>query len=185
MRLHTIPDKKLESLIVNHLSTDEEENTVELIRELRTARKRGYLTRTELERVCYWKSPRAIWLIRENSPYLIRKRTGYAFATRSERKKLDLLTSLKGVSVPMASAVLTLHYPKRYGVIDTRVWELLYTQGTVATNPRGTGFCFNEWYRFLVIIRYFANKLQVKARDIERTLFKIHKQYQEGTLYQR
>ncbi len=184
MPLQTIPYEKLEPLIADHLSTDEKENTLELVREFRMVRKRGYLTKSELERVCYWKSQRAIWLIRENSPYLIRKRTGDAFATRSERKKLDLLTGLKGVSVPMASAVLMLYNPKRYGVIDTRVWELLYTLGTVGTNPRGTGFRFGEWYQFLVIIRYFADKLHVKARDIEKTLFKVHKVYQEGTLYQ-
>jgi len=184
MPLQKLPYHKLERLIVDHLSTYEEENTLELIREFRMVKKRGYLTKSELEHVCYWKSERAIWLIRENSPYLIRKRTGDTFATRSERKKLDLLTSLKGVSVPMASAVLMLHNPKKYGVIDTRAWELLYTLGTVKTNSRGAGFRFNEWYRYLVIIRYFANKLHVNARDIERTLFKVHKAYQEGTLYQ-
>jgi hypothetical protein len=36
----------------------------------------------------------------------------------------------KGVSVPMASALLTLLDPKRYGVIDIRVWQLLHRMGT-------------------------------------------------------
>jgi len=36
----------------------------------------------------------------------------------------------KGVSVPMASALLTLLDPKRYGVIDIRIWQLLHRMGT-------------------------------------------------------
>ena len=184
MPLQTIPYEKLEPLIADHLYTDENENTLELVRKFRIVRKRGYLTKSELEQVCYWKSQRAIWLIRENSPYLIRKRTGDSFATLCERKKIALLTDLKGVSVPMASAILMLYNPKTYGVIDIRVWKLLYMLGAVGTNPRGAGFRFDEWYQYLVIIRYFADKLHVKARDIEKTLFKVHKVYQKGTLYQ-
>jgi len=83
----------------------------------------------------------------------------------------------------MASAVLTLLDPKRYGVIDIRVWELLYALGTVTRNPGAVGFSFGNWHEFLMIIRYFARKLECKARDIERTLFMAHKQYRKGRLY--
>jgi len=85
--------------------------------------------------------------------------------------------------VPMASALLTLLDPKRYGVIDIRVWQLLHKLGTVKKNPGGVGFNFGNWYQFLMIIRYFAKKFGVKARDIERTLFHVHKEYQAGRLY--
>lgn len=74
--------------------------------------------------------------------------------------------------------------PKRYGVIDIRVWQLLYKVGTVNTNPRGINFSFNEWYRYLMIIRYFAKIFKVHARDIERTFFEVHKHYQIGSLYE-
>jgi hypothetical protein len=83
----------------------------------------------------------------------------------------------------MASAILTLLDPRRYGVIDIRVWQLLYKLGVVAQKPSGTGFNFNNWYRFLMIVRYFARKLRVNARDIERTLFVVHREYQKGRLY--
>ncbi len=65
--------------------------------------------------------------------------------------------------------------PKRYGVIDIRVWELLYALGTVTKNPGAVGFSFDNWHEFLMIIRHFAKKLECKARDIERTLFIAHK----------
>jgi hypothetical protein len=73
--------------------------------------------------------------------------------------------------------------PNRYGVIDIRVWQLLYKMGTVNTNADGVDFNFKQWYRFLKIIRHFAKKYRVDARDIERTLFKVHSKYQKGRLY--
>jgi hypothetical protein len=63
------------------------------------------------------------------------------------------------------------------------VWQVLYALGAVAQKPNGVGFTFNNWYRFLMIVRYFARKLGVDARDIERTLFIVHRTYQKGRLY--
>jgi hypothetical protein len=83
----------------------------------------------------------------------------------------------------MASAILTLVDPRRYCVIDIRVWQVLYALGAVAQKPNGVGFTFNNWCRFLMIVRYFARKLGVDARDIERTLFIVHRTYQKGRLY--
>ena len=40
-----------------------------------------------------------------------------------------------------------------------------------------------NWHEFLAVIRHFANKLQVTARDVERALFDAHRSYQRGTLY--
>jgi hypothetical protein len=83
----------------------------------------------------------------------------------------------------MASALLMLIDPRRYGVIDIRVWQLLHKIGTVTKNEGGIGFNFDHWYQFLMVLRHFARKLGVKARDIERTLFFVHREYQTGRLY--
>jgi hypothetical protein len=85
----------------------------------------------------------------------------------------------------MASSILTLTNPARYGVIDIRVWQLLYEMGTVTTNARGTGLTFMQWQRYLTVLRHFAGEYSVGARDIERTLFSVHTLYQKGTLYNR
>lgn len=183
MALRSLPYEAAEPLVRKHLTVEEDPNTIDLIRELRIARQRGYLQRSELEAICYWKSPRAIHHIRTNNRNSIQTASRIALATRSERRRLEALTSLNGVSVPMASAVLMLLDPKRYGVIDIRVWELLYELGTVTKNPGAVGFSFNNWYQFLMIIRYFAKIFKCKARDIERTLFLAHKEYQKGRLY--
>jgi hypothetical protein len=183
MALKNLPYKRLQHLIGVHLSTKESASTQQAIDELSHSKLRGYLTKAELVKVCRWKSARAIRQIQRNRAERIKKVTGEAFATRSERKKLTLLTSLHGVSVPMASAILMLTRPTRYGVIDIRVWQLLYKMGSVTSNENGLHFAFKEWYRYLMILRYYAKKYNVGARDIERTLFLAHGRYQKGTLY--
>jgi hypothetical protein len=183
MPLKKLPYKRLQHLIGPHLSTTEYLATQRVIDDLSTARDRGFLTKPELVKVCRWKSPRAIKHIQRNRADTIKNITKAAFGTRSEQKKLALLTSLYGVSVPMASSILMLTNPNRYGVIDIRVWQLLFEMGTVNTNADGIGFDFKEWYRYLMILRYYAKKYGVGSRDIERTLFRVHGLYQNGTLY--
>jgi hypothetical protein len=183
MGLKRLPHKKVGPLLKHYLVEQEDSETANLVCELQQARVRGYLTRGELERICRWKSARAIRRIRSNSVALIRAATRRALATRSERARLEELLTLNGVSIPMASAVLTLLNPQKYGVIDIRVWQLLHALGAVRTRSSGLGFTFNDWYQFLMIIRYFAKKLRVTARDIERALFSAHRAHQKGTLY--
>ena len=183
MALKKIPYGKVSLLIKDYLSVEEDEETLDLIRRLRHVRARGYLTSGELEAVCRWKSARAIQHIKSNSPSEVRNATRRALATRSERRRLAELTALRGVSTPMASSVLMLVDPRRYGVIDIRVWQLLHAIGAVTKKPDGVGFDFNNWYQFLMIVRHFAKKFNVKARDVERTLFYAHQEYQKGRLY--
>ena len=106
-------------------------------------------------------------------------------ATRDEGLRLDALLSLKGVSVPMASAILMFLDPKRYGVIDIRAWQLLYAERVVTDNAKGTKFTLEQWLQFLGILRRLASRLGVTARAVELTLFNVHKARQEGTLYRR
>jgi hypothetical protein len=183
MALKTLPFHTAGSAIRRFMSRPEDEETTELIRSLRAARKRGYLRRSELEAICYWKSPRAIQHIRSNTVAAVRSATRAALATRSERRRLNYLLALSGVSVPMASSILMLLNPKRYGVIDIRVWAFLHRLGTVSKNRSGVGFTFGNWYQFLMIVRYFADKFGCNARDVERALFEAHKAFQKGRLY--
>lgn len=184
MRVKKGPYHLLDSYIRKYFKfRSEDDETTNLIKRLSVSRKRGFLTRDELVEVCYWKSPRVLRHIKSNMPNQIKQQTKRVFETRSERIKLECLTSLKGVGVPMASAILMLTNPKRYPVIDIRVWTLLYTIGIVNSNARGSNFSFDEWYQFLMIVRHFGAKYKVGARAIENILFEIHRKYQDGNLY--
>src|SRR6185436_12784195 len=106
-------------------------------------------------------------------------------ATRSERDRMELLTRLKGVGVPMASAILTLLDPRRYGVLDIRAWQLLFAIRSVSANQRGQGFTIPQWEQYLTALRHHARHLRTTPRAIEYTLFLVHRKFQQGLLYER
>lgn len=168
-------------LIDGQLDKQESPKTARTIQALRRVRKSRGLSKADLEEVCRWKSPRAISLIRQNEPARIRRITKLSFATRDEEKRIALLTTLRGVGIPMASAILMLTGPKRYGVIDIRVWQLLYALGSVQSNPRGRSLTSVNWHEYLMILRHHAKRLNVTARDVERSLFMYHKKAQRVT----
>jgi hypothetical protein len=180
-RPKTVEDA-LVSLVRPHLRP-EDESTVKLTRDLRGARRRGHLTPAELEAVCRWKSPRAIHLVRSNDPAAVREATGRALQSRDEGRRVSALLELKGVSIPMASAVLTLVDPSRYGVIDIRVWQLLHRRRQVSGSRTGAGLRVTHWLQFLAILRRLSSRLDVPVRQVEKALFDLHRQRQRGTLY--
>ena len=184
MAIRELPYRSLHPLIREHLSDEEDEATAVLIQRLRPARLRGYLTKREFEEVCRWKSPRSIGKVRLNTPHRIRKATGAALLATSDLDRIQALVALQGVSVPTASAILTMLDPERYGVIDIRVWQLLHRLGVVESNPGGTNLTVAQWERFLALIRELASTFDVSARNIERTLFFVHREYQDGRLYE-
>jgi hypothetical protein len=96
---------------------------------------------------------------------------------------MELLTGLRGVGVPMASAILTLLDPRRYGVLDIRAWQLLFAIRSVGANRRGQGFTIVQWEQYLDALRYHARRLRTTARAIEYTLFLCHRKFQHGLLY--
>ena len=185
MPIKKLPFKSLESLVRRKLSTTENDQTRLTMSELALSRSKGYLTKNDLRTIAKWKSPRTIRHIESNSPSLVKSISTKAFRTKSERAKLSLLMELNGVSVPMASAILMFRNPKRYPVIDIRAWQVLHQMNAVSKNAGGTGFSFSHWYQYLRIVRHLASKHGVKARDIDRTLFLVHAEYQIGLLYRR
>lgn len=183
MPLKKLPYATLDALIKKHISANEDEHTLQLIKLLSSAKKRSCLTKDELIEICYWKSARSIRLIVDNHSQKVKKITQSAFAAKSEEEKMSLLLALRGVGIPMASAILMLINPIKYCVIDIRVWEVLFATKTVTTNKKGTNFKINEWCQLLSIVRQHSKKNKVSARTIERSIFETHKIYQVGPLY--
>jgi len=183
MAIRRLPYRNLDALIIRNLSTIEYDKALSALAILKPCKARGYLTKDDLRTVARWKSSRAIRHIEANSPLKIRTLTTKAFATANEESRLKFLDELKGVSIPMASAILMLTDPKRYPVIDIRAWQVLHSMGAVAENVKGTGIRCSQWVKYLKIVRHYAKKHKVKARDIDRTLFQVHAKHQVGRLY--
>ena len=175
--------KTIEKLIKVNLGTKEDIKALKLINQLKEVEKRGYFTKEEFLKMGMWKSSRPKQKYLKNAEEKIMSISKKVFSTKFEKRRMELLTTLSGVSIPTASAILTLINPKDYGVIDIRVWQILYLYGSVKVKPTGTNFDFNNWYSYLMKLRYYAKKFKVSARDIEMTLFLHHKKIQEGNLY--
>ena len=159
--------------------------TAELIRRLRHVRRAGEFSRAEFVQMCRWKSPRAMPLYRRHRAARIRTLSRAVLATADEPRRMELLTALAGVSVPVASAILTLIDPRRYGVLDIRVWQLLWALGAVDRKPAGRGFSVADWLVYLAELRGHARRLGVSVRAVELTLFEQHRRAQRGRLYDR
>jgi hypothetical protein len=175
--------RSLAALLRRELSLEEDPGTVALIHRLRGVRARGEFSRGEFLRMCRWKSPRAMPHYRRNSAATIRTVSRTVLAARSERRRIEGLTELRGVSVPVASAILTLIDPRRYGVLDIRVWQLLCALDVVGWKRGGRGFSTRDWLVYLDRLRGQARRFGVPVRAVEYTLFRCHRRLQVGRLY--
>ena len=183
MPLGTVGYRSLAALLRRELALDEDPGTAALTRRLRHVKGAGEFSRAEFLRMGAWKSPRAAPHYRKNSAARVRAVSRAALASRSERRRLELLVGLNGVSVPIASAILTLIDPRRYGVLDIRAWQMLYAMRGVDANPAGRGFSVGQWLRYLETLRSHARRLRASARAVEYTLFLCHRKRQRGRLY--
>lgn len=179
-----VPYRDLSALLRALSVRPEDPDTARLIGRLRGVRRAGQFGRRDFLDMCRWKSPRAMLHYRRHSAATVRRVSRAVLATRDEARRMALLTALKGVSVPTASAILTLLEPRRYGVLDIRVWQLLHAIGAVRARPDGRGFGVAHWLEFLALIRRQARALGLTARSVEWMLFGYHQTVQTGRLYE-
>lgn len=128
--------------------------------------------------ICMWKS------VRQKQSYLknmesVEKISKEAFLEKDERKKIEKLCVLRGVGIPTASAIFTIVYPEKYGVIDIRCIEILIKKGfDIKKN-----ISINTWLKFLAIIRKMANDNNLTPREIDKILFAMHREALEKENY--
>lgn len=172
----------LKDLIENNLNTPETDEAKKLIDLLQNVKSKGFLSKNQFYEVAMWKSPRPKNHYLKNSEQKILELSKKSLVS-DEKTKIILLTELKGVSVAVASALLTIIDPKNYGIIDIRVWQLLHFYDEVKTKPHGQGFNLDDYLLYLDILRKYAKEFNLNVRDIERTLFFHHRKIQIGNLY--
>lgn len=140
--------------------------------------KKGWLDKSEFLEICLWKSRRPKRLYEQNAETEIKRITQSAFAENDEKYKIEILTSLKGVSIPTASAILSVTNSIEYPIIDVRCVESLTDLKLISWNNINS----NSWAEYLRIIRDLAIKHNKSAREVEKGLFaynriKLDKQF--------
>ena len=87
-------------------------------------RERPYLTKDDLQKVAYWKAPRSSGYVEKNDGKYVEEITRFSFTAKTERARIEILTTLDGVSFPTASVILHLFHPDPYPIIDFRaLWQ--------------------------------------------------------------
>lgn len=175
----------IQSLLSACLVYDEYSDTTPLIASLRHVRETGYFTRVEFLSMCKWKEPRQRrrqdWTA--NTEDQVQALSGQSLRAPDEARRILHLCRLRGVGIPLASALLTLVDPERYGVIDIRVWQLLALYQEVDYDLDGRALKVLHWLDYLDRIRLWAGEFNVSVRAIERTLFQHHREIQTERLY--
>ena len=128
----------------------------------------GELTRSNLMTIVSWKSPRSKTRANENSDEDIRDALGFAVKTDVDRGAIAVLCSLRGVGIPVASAIMTVCDPTRFTIIDVRALETL----GVKQYPSGDTSYFLS---YLTFCRNTAENFRVPLRDLDRALWQASK----------
>jgi thermostable 8-oxoguanine DNA glycosylase len=148
---------------------------------MRQERQPFYLTGAELDEILKWKlrgqygrqqRRRAI-----NTEELIKAITSIALTiTHPDRDyelelRVNLLCALRGVGVPVASAVLALVYPEQYAVIDFRGWRQVFGEEKIT-------FSIADYKRYLKRIRDLADTLGWPPQEVDLAIWEYDRFFQ-------
>lgn len=103
----------------------------------------GDYSLANLETIVRWKSERVVHYLIANSEAHIRKILAVAASPEtSTRGAINALTELRGIDLPIASAILATIDPERYTVLDFRALEALgHARHDVDFYVEYVGFC--------------------------------------------
>ena len=142
--------------------------------QLRIERQPLYLTATEFEEILQWKLGQQIGRQRDkraaNTDEIIHAVTGLALTITHPDKEYELelrvgiLCSLRGVGVPVASAVLALVFPEEYAVIDFRAWRQIFGE------EQPTLF-IPEYKKYMREIRRLADELGWPMQEVDHAIW--------------
>jgi hypothetical protein len=136
---------------------------------------RGYLTKDDLSKIAYWKAPRSSRHVSKNFDEYITEITKFAFHTKCERAKIEILTNLDGVNWPTASVILHFFDKDEYPILDFRaLWSI--------SVDVPTQYKFDFWWSYVQFCRSLADSSEVSMRILDQALWQYSKQYQKTEL---
>jgi len=142
------------------------------LEELRSkAIKRGYLLKSELQLIAYWKAPRSSGHSRSNPDDYVQEISSFSFRAKNERSRIEILTLLDGVSWPTASVILHFCHSDPYPIIDFRsLWSV--------SMEVPSQYGFELWWCYTEFCRVIAKKNHVDMRTLDRALWQHSKENQ-------
>ncbi len=147
-----------------------------LLSDLKRFKNDGFIREKEdFIRAVVWKSPRPKWRAQGNTPEKIQKISRTAFKLAREGKvpeAIEELTSLEGVGVRMATAILMFYDSSRFTVMDWLAWRSLVHVGRLDA--------FSCWFddaatypTYLKACKQLAKEFGHSLRDTDRALWQL------------
>lgn len=150
--------------------------------------KRGYLLKPEFVSIGNWKTERQKGRYENNTDEDVESITREMFEA-VDKDKIKILDQLKGVGIPVASAILTIVHPKEYCIIDYRTWRALLWLRTLAKKGSFTFASYKEYselldlydaygnigvyHEFLETLKRIGKKRNMTPRQVEMALWKF------------
>ncbi len=132
---------------------------------------KGCLDKKQLQAVAKWKAPRSAGHVEKNSDQYVKEVTSFAFSSKNERTRIEVLTILNGVSWPTASVLLHLFHKEPYPILDFRA---LWSAGVEV--PKQYNYLF--WKRYVEFCREIAERNNVSMRVLDRAMWQYSKENQ-------
>lgn len=142
---------------------------------------KGYLTKEELYDLAHLNSTRSSYHVKKNPAQRVETVTEIAYTIKDDFAKIALLSSLKGVAAPTASAILTSLDAEKHCVIDTRVWATLYRLGYFEKEKER--FTAADYVKIIELVRPMAQESKFSAAEIGYALFAYDVEHREGNLH--
>lgn len=160
---------------------DEMQNLLSRFASIRTTRQPLFLTGDDFDALLRWKlrsqyGRQERWR-QANTEEVIRSVTGVALTIMHPdpdyqlELRVGLLCTLRGVGVPVASAVLTLVFPECYGVIDFRAWRQVF-------GSQRSAFSVQDYKRYLSNIRHLAQELGWTVQQVDLAIWEYDRRTQ-------
>ena len=125
--------------------------------------KQGHLTKSELEILAKWKSPRnANRIIKNNSEKLVKEQTSAAFKATDPYESINPLRELKRIDWAIASAILHFFHKDKYPIYDIHALRAVGKE-------KGEGV----WGRYVEFCRKVAKDNRVDMRTLDRALYRF------------
>jgi hypothetical protein len=125
----------------------------------------GDYTRSNLEIIIGWKSERRKGLIADNSDSEVADALRLALSATEPRSAFAVLIGLRGVAVPMASAILTAIDQDKYTISDYRAMDALGIPDADYTN---LNFCLRQYFPEC---KRLAAEAGVRLRTLDKALW--------------
>ncbi len=135
---------------------------------------RGEYDFEEFLAVCDWKSTRTRSLVQSNTREKVSEVTRIAFNC-SEDLRVQVLSVLRGVSTPTASALLTVWEPTSYTIIDVRVLSALHRLSHRLLSPESISLVEKSYSKYLGLMRAISDDLECDLRSLDKALWTFDK----------